>query len=387
MKQTLQEIYCDESGFTGNALLDKESTFFAYASVAINHEEATEYVNNIIQKYKLQGGELKGRNLLNSPKGKKVIAEILNTFKDRIKVGVYHKKFNLACKFYEYIFEPPLSEKSSLFYQIEFNKFISNILYLDIKCQSDDAEKIFSDFQKLMRSLEDTELNALFSSSQTPDISPTLDDIKTFCIHHRNTIDQELNSLRGTDIGKWILELSTSALFSILCDWGKEFNQLKVFCDVSKPLKENNRLFEPMIVKENKIDIDFCQGVEEPIIFNLSQEVKFVESHKFPGIQIADVAAAACASAFKEDFNQNKESWIEHIPGIVGSHLVIPDLSYIDLNTLDATRNCLLLKYLVERSINKQPLLDGIEEFLLWVTRSLLHPNAFVVPGSDYIPF
>lgn len=387
MKQTIQEIYCDESGFTGNALLDKESTFFAYASVAINHEEATEYVNNIIQKYKLQGGELKGRNLLNSPKGKKVIAEILNTFKDRIKVGVYHKKFNLACKFYEYIFEPPLSEKSSLFYQIEFNKFISNILYLDIKCQSDDAEKIFSDFQKLMRSLEDTELNALFSSSQTPDISPTLDDIKTFCIHHRNTIDQELNSLRGTDIGKWILELSTSALFSILCDWGKEFNQLKVFCDVSQPLKENNRLFEPMIVKENKIDIDFCQGVEEPIIFNLSQEVKFVESHKFPGIQIADVAAAACASAFKEDFNQNTESWIEHIPGIVGGHLVIPDLSYIDLNTLDATRNCLLLKYLVERSINKQPLLDGIEEFLLWVTRSLLHPNAFVVPGSDYIPF
>lgn len=387
MKQTLQEIYCDESGFTGNALLDKESTFFAYASVAINHEEATEYVNNIIQKYKLQGGELKGRNLLNSPKGKKVIAEILNTFKDRIKVGVYHKKFNLACKFYEYIFEPPLSEKSSLFYQIEFNKFISNILYLDIKCQSDDAEKIFSDFQKLMRSLEDTELNALFSSSQTPDISPTLDDIKTFCIHHRNTIDQELNSLRGTDIGKWILELSTSALFSILCDWGKEFNQLKVFCDVSKPLKENNRLFEPMIVKENKIDIDFCQGVEEPIIFNLSQEVKFVESHKFPGIQIADVAAAACASAFKEDFNQNTESWIEHIPGIVGSHLVIPDLSYIDLNTLDATRNCLLLKYLVERSINKQPLLDGIEEFLLWVTRSLLNPNAFVRPDSDYIPF
>ena len=377
MKQTIQEIYCDESGYSGNNLIDRDSPIFAYASVPVNHEEATEYVNNIIKKYKLQGGELKGRNLLKSSKGKKVIPEILSTFKDRIKVGVYHKKFNLACKFYEYIFEPPLSEKSSLFYQIKFHRFISNILYLDFVCLSEDAEKIFSDFQKLM-SLEDTEPNSLFSSSKTPDISPTLDDIKTFCIHHRNTINQELNSLRGTDIGKWILELSTSALFSILCDWGKEFNQLKVFCDVSKPLKENNGLLDTMIGREDKIYTDFFQGVEEPITFNLSQEVQFVESDKFPGIQIADVAAAACACAFREGNNEKTESWIEHIPGIVIGKSVIPDpdWSYIDPNTFDATRNSMLLMYLVERSINKQPLLDGIEEFLSAVTHHLsLNPS------------
>jgi hypothetical protein len=377
MKPTVQEIYCDESGFSGNNLLDQESTFFAYASVAVNHEEATEYVNNIIKKYKLQGGELKGGNLLKSSKGKKVIPEILSTFKDRIKVGVYHKKFNLACKFYEYIFEPPLSEKSSLFYQIKFHRFISNILYLDFVCLSEDAEKIFSDFQELMRiSWEDTEPNSLFSSSKTPDISPTLDDIKTFCIHHRDTINQELNSLRGTHTDNWILELSTSALFSILCDWGKEFNQLKVFCDVSKPLKGNKELFDGWIGREDKINTDFFQGVEEPITFNLSQEVQFVESHKFPGIQIADVAAAACACAFREGNNEKTESWIEHIPGIIGGHSVIPDLSYIDPNTLDATRNSMLLRYLVERSINKQPLLDGIEEFLSAVTHHLsLNPS------------
>jgi hypothetical protein len=176
-------------------------------------------------------------------------------------------------------------------------------------------------------------------------------------------------------------------LFSILCDWGKEFNQLKVFCDVSKPLKENKELFDVWIGIEDKIYFDFFQGVEEPITFNLSQEVQFVESDKFPGIQIADVAAAACAYAFKEGVNQNTESWIEHIPGMVIGKSVIPDLSYTDLNTLDAQRNGLLLIYLVKRSINKQPLLDGIEEFLLWVTRSLLNPNAFVIPDSDYIPF
>ena len=376
MKETIQEIYCDESGFTGNNLLDKKDTVFAYASVAINHEEATEYVNNIIQKYQLQGGELKGKNLLKYPKRQKVIAEILINFKDRIKVAVYHKKFNLACKLYEYIFEPVLSEKNSLFYHIKFHRFISNILYVEFVSQSADAEKIFSDFQKLMRSWEDTELNYLFSSSKTPDISPILDGIKTFCIHHRDIINQELNSLQGTDIGKWILELSYPALLSILCDWGKEFNQLKVFCDVSKPLKANNRLFDPMIGIKDKIDMDFFQGVKEPCTFNLSQEVQFVESDKFPGIQIADVAAAACAYAAREGVNQNTESWIEHIPGIIGGHSVIPDLSYTDPHTFDATRNYMLLIYLVEKSINKQPLLDGIEEFLSAVTHDLnLNPS------------
>jgi hypothetical protein len=29
MKETIQEIYCDESGYTGNNLLDKKDTVFA----------------------------------------------------------------------------------------------------------------------------------------------------------------------------------------------------------------------------------------------------------------------------------------------------------------------------------------------------------------------
>jgi len=133
-----------------------------------------------------------------------------------------------------------------------------------------------------------------------------------------------------------------------------------------------------MIGREDKIYTDFFQGVEEPITFNLSQEVQFVESDKFPGIQIADVAAAVCACAFREGNNEKTESWIEHIPGIVIGKSVIPDpdWSYIDPNTFDATRNSMLLMYLVERSINKQPLLDGIEEFLSAVTHHLsLNPS------------
>jgi hypothetical protein len=34
------QIYCDESGFTGNRLLDADQPIFTFASVASNEEEA-----------------------------------------------------------------------------------------------------------------------------------------------------------------------------------------------------------------------------------------------------------------------------------------------------------------------------------------------------------
>ena len=380
MKQTIQEIYCDEAGFTSNNFLDKEQTFFAYASVAIENEEAIECVNKIVKDYRIQGNELKGSKLLKFNRGRHAVAEILNNFQERIKVSIFHKKFNLACKFYEYIFEPTISAKNSLFYQIEFHRFISNLLFIHFQAQSEYAEEIFIDFQNLMKKLDDEELNYLFSSLTLPNISPILDCIRMFCIHHRDIINEELNSLQGTDTGKWILELSTTALFSLLAEWGQEFNQLKVFCDASQPLKDSQVLFNTMIGKEEKIYFDFFQGKgQEPITFNLCQEIQFVESHKFPGIQIADVAAAACAYAFKEGRNQNTEGWIDYIPSILGGNSVVPDFDYLDLTTFKARRNYLLLTELVERSINKQSLLDGIEEFLTLATHYLyINPDSFL---------
>lgn len=312
----------------------------------------------------MQAGELKGQKLLKYNRGREAIAHILSQFKDRIKVAVFHKKYNLACKFFEYIFEPTISENNSLFYQIKFHKFISNLLYCMFEARSEYAEEIFLEFQQLMRNLDDNGLNYLFSSLALPNISPMLECIKIFCIHHRDTINQELNSLKTNDTGKWILELTTTALFTLLADWGQEFHQLKVFCDDSQPLQHNIAIFNTMIGREDKLFINAFQGEQQAITFNLSQEIKFVESHKCPGIQIADVAAAACAYAFREGRNQNTAKWIDYVPGILGGQSVIPEREYLDLNAPEAIRNYLLLIELTGRSNKKQPLLEGIVEFL-----------------------
>jgi hypothetical protein len=115
-----QKVYFDESGFTGNNLLHPDQMFFAYASVATDDDEARAFVESLSAKYGIQGGELKGSNLTRFNRGRKAIDDIFMHFETRLKVSISNKKFALACKFHEYIFEPCFSSISSIFYHVGF---------------------------------------------------------------------------------------------------------------------------------------------------------------------------------------------------------------------------------------------------------------------------
>jgi Protein of unknown function (DUF3800) len=64
-----QTIYCDESGFTGPYLSDKEQPHFVYTSVAISAESATELVRDARENFPIRSPEIKGSTLIKSAKG------------------------------------------------------------------------------------------------------------------------------------------------------------------------------------------------------------------------------------------------------------------------------------------------------------------------------
>lgn len=180
MTKEAQEIFCDESGFSGNNLLYQQQPFFTYASIAISNEEAAECVAKLIKDYGVQGGELKGANLVKFSKGRKAISTVLSRYQEQIKVTVYDKKYALACKFFEYIFEPTIATVNSMFYSIHFHRFISNVLHMHFKSEARYAEEMFADFQSFMRDFDDKNTNYLFSPNRLPEISPVLESIKAF---------------------------------------------------------------------------------------------------------------------------------------------------------------------------------------------------------------
>ena len=80
-------------------------------------------------------------------------------------------------------------------------------------------------------------------------------------------INKEIDSLRGSGAGKWILDLTDTALFTQLAEWGQRFHQLDVFCDESKPLDHNKELFTVMINRKEKL-YNTLLDKKQPITFN-----------------------------------------------------------------------------------------------------------------------
>jgi hypothetical protein len=278
---------------------------------------------------------------------------------------INHKKYNLACKFFEYIFEPTISEKNYLFYNIKFNNFIANLLYEEFESKTQYAEEIFEDFYNLMTKQNDNDLFYMFSSIKLTDISLLIEKIQQFCVYNRTSINKELESLKGSSTGKWILDLSFSSLNSLLAEWGTQYDQLKVFCDNSVPLQEQSEILDAFIGIKDKIYINLA-GQEHSINYNLADSIKMVDSLSYPGIQIADIASGVFAFVFKENQQKGKyakypKEWTEYMINNVSKYSIIPDANYLKPEGINFRRNILLLEELVHRSAKGIPLLQNIE--------------------------
>ena len=371
ISRTHAALYFDESGFTGNNLLHKQQKIFCYASLECSHKDAEFFTEHIIKKYKIQNGEIKGSKLLKGTRGKRAVDEIINNFKGRFKVSVSDKKYALAGKFFEYIFEPAISNANSIFYNINFHRFISNILHLEFSVRGAMAEEIFEDFENLMRTGDFEGLKFLFSESQGNGISPVLGKICDFAILNKESIIEELNGYIGTGAGKWVLDLTNTALFSLLAAWGKEYDQLTAYCDQSKPLSEDQTIFNAMINREDK-KFTHIASIESPLTFNLTGPLNLVDSKVVHGVQLADAIAAAFAYACDAE-NQDEYAikWRDLIEETTIFGSVFQDYDYLDLSKLEVQRNAILLEELVRRSKAGISLTEDIGHFIQWLTLTL----------------
>lgn len=376
----VQKIYFDESGFTGNNLLHPQQKYFAYGSVATNDEEAREFVSELIKKYKIQNSELKGRDLAKFSKGRKAIDEIFVHFEGRIKVTVSDKKFALACKLFEYIFEPCLSEINSLFYSIGFNRFIANILYVEFLARGAGAEPIFSEFEELMRGRGEPNLRGIFSSSAHRENSPIITKIREFAQYRADDIHQELASLRGNSTGKWILDLTQTALYTLLANWGTEHEVLTAICDQSNPLEQHAGFLDVMIGRQDRLFSE-ASGQRHPITFNLSGPIEFRDSKVTHGVQIADALAAATVHAYSGADDDHAKRWRTILPAIGKYGSVIPDWSELNLMDTRAQRNAAVLLELHSRATSGISLTDGMAGYVQFVTERLVAmPYSLLLP-------
>jgi len=370
-------LYFDESGFTGENLLSNEQKTFSYASVNITSCEAEALVAKIIAKYKIQNGELKAVKLIRRDKGKQVILEILEKIQDKIKISIHDKKFALTAHFFEYVFEPVLAKKSSIFYRQDFHKYISNVLYISLIANDELTNKIMILFEQIMRKKELSHLDEIISllenSKKDSEALEFLKKMLIFIDVHKEIIYDEIK-----DLPSWTIDLSQTSLHSLFSEWGINGSEITAYCDNSKPINESLDWFEHMKGQKEIIFTPFelSDGYKAPITYNL-KEISMVDSKEYAGVQLADIVATA--STYSIQLNQEVDDYIEKLRGILIPKIiyasVVPDYEQIDLIQKKVQLNALLFEELIQRTENKTPVLDNIEEYIFLIKEQLeLHP-------------
>lgn len=363
-------VFCDEAGFTGNNLLDSEQEVFVLAGAAIQPGRAKELVERTVRDFKLQGAELKGSRMLKTDAGRSAITSVLRACAEDVRLVAHLKKFALACKFFEYIFEPPLAEQNSIFYGCGFHLFIGNLLWMMLRARDESAETVFEEFSKFARDGDTKALEKLFPNGGliVDTGSDPLAAVSLFAMINRGTIQAEIDSIHGDhSIPSWVLDLTTTSLFSILRHWGEVFDELDVSCDKSKPLETEIDILKVMVGRRDHFRMRmFDKDVQ--YTFNLVRQPALVDSKDHAGIQIADVFASSIARALQQTFRGKAESsekeWLTITRECQLEDSVWPDLDLIDLDKRNGFVNTLVLLELANRSVKKENLFHGMPEFI-----------------------
>lgn len=369
-------ISCDEAGFTGNGLLDKSQPYFAYASIDINQSEAADIISDIRNRHRLQMGELKARKLLKRERGREVVAEILEAIGGRYVATLYDKRLCLAAKFFEYIYEPVLQRNNSLFYHHNLHRFVATHLYMLMVASGEGAEDLAIEFERFMRSLDPADAPSLFRHVDGAQFDNLLDPILRFARGYNVIIAKETRDLKFTgDTGKWVLDLTISAITDHLRIWGERHDILEVVCDDSKPLRALAGIYDVMINRPDAVYIE-AFGKRRRLTWNMAKPITFTSSVESPAVQLADIVAGATAAMGDNQGNSAFLKISEQIFCHLSEDCILPDFDIIDLAGDEAPVNAFILQELAHRADHGLDPLIGMDACYEIAKASLPHFRA-----------
>ncbi len=162
------DIACDEAGHTGPDLLHPDQRMFAYGSVAITNAEAAEIIARARQDHRVQMPELKAAKLVQTSRGRNLIAALLQAVDGRYAVNVHDKLLALCGWLFEYIYEPVYQNNPELLYRKNLHRFVAMYTWMWMTDASSEARRAITEFQNYMRSRDPADAPFLFANPRTP---------------------------------------------------------------------------------------------------------------------------------------------------------------------------------------------------------------------------
>ncbi len=351
------QISCDEAGHTGPDLLHPDQRFFGFGSVAIPDAEAREIIQRVVRNHRIQMPELKAARLIRSFGGQKVISEIVKAADPRFAVNVYEKLLALCAWVFEYIYEPVFKDNTPLLYSKNFHRFVMMVAWCWFKADASAAPEAVHQFQKYMRSQNENDAPMLFerinlSLARADVADDPFELILRFAHGYHEIIVADNSTIRAElpDSGRWVLDLSASALWSHLNHWGRTGQPLSVWCDASKPLQA---IIAQFTGDENDPAIKRARTMHQhdgSLGWRLAEPVSFVDSRDHPAVQLADVIAGTAVACLTKGIPNGFEETAERIKHRMLKDTILPDFDIIDFKKRAPAINSVVLYGLAQRA-------------------------------------
>lgn len=301
-------LYFDESGNSGENLLDKEQPVFVLVSHNLNENQSKE----LLKDFDTNTDEIHFKKIRRYKKHYASLIKLLNNDLidySHIKIAYYYKKFAICAHLVDQIVETYYFKNHLPFYERGLNILYANTLY--IYCEFFELQLEFNNllelFQKMFREKSSESINAFYELTQQ--IESKLEkkgeglDFFIPISDSRKYIDEILSPDKT-----YRMELTIPSI-TILSDiWFKETGEkLDIIHDESKSLKEweetimslSNQSTPPQQIGYDSRTMTFPLPIKS---------IKRVNSKEYSQVQLADIIGSSFAYYAKNMLlNQDKD--------------------------------------------------------------------------------
>lgn len=305
LEATAVNIYLDETGYTGQDILNPDQPVYALASTNLSDAQAFELARRCFPTNR--AAELKHSALASRRAGQEQIVDFIRALREvpgSAALTLAHKEFVLLALIIDFWVEPALRLDGINLYERGANIGLANVTYLMLKACLSPAERrdLLGKGQTMLRT-KTVESHREFGVAVNNAIAehPTLDD----CLGLVVTADWRLGGYSHlVSLPDRLTDLGTYGLMESVAHWRDraEGDPLSLIHDQSSALAREQHVWDLILSPEVP---ETVVGQDRRLIrFPLNvREIGFGDSRAHVQLQLADVLAGAAASYHRNRFN------------------------------------------------------------------------------------
>jgi len=293
----MNNVFLDESGYTGARLLDADQPIFALASHNFSEAESQDIKRRFFADIKAK--ELKAGQLMRRGSGQRMVLTFLRELRAqaaRTRVSYVHKPFALLCKTVDWIVEPYLRRRGYDLYRHGENLALCNMMFVMLDSIPEYRDRLLQALYTLMSDPRaETATQALHLLSERH--SDVTEALAPLFISLRHIHEEDAGYL-----GKENLDVCLSLAKAMMASWGHGADKsITLYHDATTNMAKQGDQWEVFVspdVEEKLVGYD-RRTIQYPIGVS---KTEFVASEDWAGIQLADILVGVVVRCIKAKY-------------------------------------------------------------------------------------